>query len=96
MPRKKHKCPKCDRSFKMAAHLARHASSAHGTKKKTKVAKKAKRRPMKRTTKKLGRPKGSTSRLGLKTMSLEQLTHLIGAARTEARSRLAEIEASIG
>ena len=95
MPRKKHKCPKCDRSFKMAAHLARHAGSAHGAKKK-KVAKKARRRPMKRTAKKLGRPKGSTSRLGLKKMSLERLTELIDAARHEARSRLAEIESAIG
>ena len=95
MPSKKHKCPKCDRSFKMAAHLARHLST-HGAKKKTKVAKKAKRRPMKRTAKKLGRPKGSTSRFGLKTMSLERLTELIDAARVEARSRLADIEASIG
>ena len=46
--------------------------------------------------KKAGRPKGSTSRFGLKTMSLERLTELIDAARGEARSRLAEIEASIG
>ncbi len=96
MPKKTFKCPKCDRSFKMAAHLARHAGSAHGAKKKSKVAKKARRRPMKRTAKKLGRPKGSTNRLGLKKMSLEQLTQLIDAARMEARSRLAEIEASIG
>ncbi|MCH7688890.1 MAG: hypothetical protein IH899_19770 [Planctomycetes bacterium] len=82
----------------MAGHLARHLSATHGTKKKrkTKVAKKAKRRGKKRTMKKGGRPKGSASRLGLKKMSLEQLTQLIDAARGEARSRLAEIEASIG
>ncbi len=95
MPRKIYKCSKCDRSFKMAAHLARHTSSAHGAKKK-KVAKKAKRRGKKRTMKKGGRPKGAVSRLGLKAMSLERLTELIEAARGEARSRLAEIEASIG
>ncbi len=96
MPRQVYKCSKCDRSFKMAAHLARHATSAHGAKKKTKVAKKAKRRGKKRTMKKAGRPKGSVSRFGLKTMSLERLTELIDAARHEARSRLADIEASIG
>ncbi len=96
MPRKVYKCSKCDRSFKMAAHLARHASSAHGAKKKTKVAKKAKKRGKKRTMKKGGRPKGAVSRFGLKTMSLERLTELIGAARTEARRRLTEIETSIG
>ena len=96
MPRKKFKCSKCDRSFKMAAHLARHASSAHGAKKKRKTTKKAKRRGKKRMMKKAGRPKGSVSRFGLKTMSLERLTELIDSARHEARSRLADIEASIG
>ena len=95
MPRKIYKCSKCDRSFKMAAHLARHTSSAHGAKKK-KTVKKAKRRGKKRTMKRAGRPKSSTSRFGLKTMSLERLMQLIDAARGEARSRLAEIEASIG
>ena len=96
MPKKTFKCSKCDRSFKMAGHLARHQSATHGTKKKTKSVKKAKRRGKKRTMKRAGRPKGSTSRFGLKTMNLEQLTQLIGAARTEARRRLTEIEASIG
>ena len=96
MPKKTFKCKKCDRSFKMAGHLARHLSATHGAKKKRKTTKKAKRRPMKRTAKKLGRPKGAASRLGLKSMSLEQLTQLLDAARVEARSRLADIEASIG
>ncbi len=98
MPRKTFKCSKCDRSFKMAGHLARHLSATHGAKKKrkTKTAKRAKRRGKKRTMKKAGRPKGSTSRFGLKAMSLERLTELIDAARHEARNRLAEIEASIG
>ncbi len=95
IPRKVYKCSKCDRSFKMAAHLARHASSAHGARKK-KTAKKAKRRPMTRMSKRVGRPKGAASRFGLKTMSLERLTELIDAARHEARSKLAEIESSIG
>ncbi len=97
MPKKSFKCSKCDRSFKMAGHLARHLSATHGKKTKKKAtAKKAKRRGKKRTMKKAGRPKGSTSRFGLKAMSLERLTELIDAARGEARSRLAEIEASIG
>ena len=95
MPRKKFKCSKCDRSFKMAAHLARHLSS-HGLKKKKKTVKKAKRAPKTRMSKKAGRPKGAGTRFGLKKMSLERLTELIDAARTEARSRLADIEASIG
>ena len=98
MPKKTFKCSKCDRSFKMAGHLAWHMQSMHGAKKKRKKAttKKAKRRGKKRTMKKAGRPKGSTSRFGLKAMSLERLTELIDAARGEARSRLADIEASIG
>ncbi len=97
MPKKLFKCSKCDRSFKMAGHLARHLSATHGkkTKKKTTTVKKAKRRG-KRTMKKGGRPKGVASRLGLKTMSLERLTELIDAARREARGRLADIEESIG
>ena len=96
MPKKTFKCSKCDRSFKMAGHLARHQSATHGMKTKKKAtAKKVKRRGKKRT-KRAGRPKGSGSRFGLRTMSLEQLTQLIDAARGEARSRLAEIEALIG
>ncbi len=94
MPKKTFECSKCDRSFKMAGHLARHLSATHGAKKKGKTLKKAKRRG--KRTKRAGRPKGSTSRFGLKTMSLERLTELIDAARHEARSRLAEIEALIG
>ena len=98
MPKKTFKCSKCDRSFKMAGHLARHQSATHGkkTKKKTTTAKKAKRRGKKRTMKRAGRPKGSTSRFGLKTMNLDQLMQLIDAARGEARGRLAEIETLIG
>ena len=97
MPKTTFKCSKCDRSFKMAGHLARHQSATHGMKTKKKAtAKKAKRRGKKRMMKRAGRPKGSTSRLGLKTMTLEQLTQLIDTARGEARSRLAEFEALIG
>ena len=94
MPRKTFKCKKCDKTFTRPGPFAWHMQSMHGAKKAT--AKKAKRQGKKRTMKKGGRPKGSGSRLGLKTMSLEQLTQLIGAARGEARSRLAEIEALIG
>ena len=96
MPKTTLKCKKCDKTFTRPGPFAWHMQSMHGAKKKTKTAKKAKRRGKKRTMKKAGRPKGSTSRFGLKTMSLERLTQLIGAARGEARSRLAEIEASIG
>lgn len=93
MPKKKFKCSKCDRSFSMPAHLARHMNATHGSRGKKKTAKKAKRRPKRRMA---GRSKGAVGRLGLKNMTLEQLTQLIDAARQEARRRLAEFEASIG
>ena len=93
MPKTTLRCKKCDKTFTRPGPFAWHMQSMHGAKKKT--LKKAKRRG-KRTMKKAGRPKGSTSRLGLKTMTLEQLTQLIDAARGEARSRLAEFEALIG
>ena len=98
MPKKTFKCKKCDRTFTRPGPFAWHMQSMHGAKKKrkTKTAKKAKRRGKKRTMKKGGRPKGSTSRFGLKTMSLEQLMQLIDSARIEARRRLADIESSIG
>ncbi len=96
MPKKTFKCKKCDRTFTRPGPFAWHMQSMHGAKKKrkTKTAK-AKRRGKKRT-KRAGRPKGSTNRVGLKTMNLEQLMQLIDSARGEARRRLAEIEASIG
>ena len=94
MPKTTLRCKKCDKTFTRPGPFAWHMQSMHGAKKKT--AKKAKRRGKKRTMKKAGRPKGSTSRFGLKTMTLERLTELIDAARHEARSKLAEIEESIG
>ena len=42
------KCSKCDRTFSMAAHLARHASAAHGAKRTAKAAKKRKKTAKKR------------------------------------------------
>ena len=98
MPRKSFKCKKCDKTFTRPGPFAWHMQSMHGAKKKrkTKVAKKAKMRGKKRTMKKGGRPKGAVSSSGLKAMSLERLTELIDAARREARSRLADIEESIG
>ncbi len=110
------KCPKCDRTFGMAAHLARHLSAGHGKKKKV-VKKKAARRAARTVGKKrgpgrpkgsgkrlgrpkgkakrLGRPKGAVSRLGLKDMSLEQLSNVIQAARTEAQRRIVEFQDAI-
>ena len=97
MPKKSFKCTKCDRTITRPGPFAWHMQSMHGVKKKRKAtAEKRKWQGKKRTLKRGGRPKGAVSRFGLKTMNLEQLTQLIDAARGEARSRLAEIEASIG
>ena len=111
MPRKKFKCPKCDRSFSMPGHLGRHMTATHGTKKRKKkrTAKKAKRttkepkktrktkkRSVRRKKKRAGRPKGVASRLGLGSMSLEELTQVIDVARAEARRKLVALEEAIG
>ena len=92
MARKKLKCPKCDRKFSMAAHLARHKNTMHGGKKRA-TSNMAKTRPTTRMTNRSDRPRGVG---GLQNMSLDQLMNLIDAARGEARSRLAEIESVIG
>ncbi len=97
MPKKTIKCKKCDKTFTRPGPFAWHMQSMHGAKKKKKAtAKRANWRGKKRSMKKAGRPKGAAGKLGLKTMSLDQLTQLIDAVRGEARSRLAEIEALIG
>ena len=61
-----------------------------------KAARKAKRRAVRRNKKRAGRPKGVASRLGLGSMSLEELTQVIDAARAEARRKLVAFEESIG
>lgn len=96
MPRKKFKCPKCDRSFSMPGHLGRHMSATHGTKKRKKATKKAKRRSVRRRKKRAGRRAGVATRMGFKNMTLEQLSQVIDAARAEARRKLAALEEAIG
>ncbi len=96
MPKKKIKCSKIDRSFSMPGHLGRHMNATHGTKKRKKAAKKAKKRSGRRRKKRVGRPKGVAAQLGLKDMSLEQLSQVIDAARAEARRKLVAFEESIG
>jgi len=51
------KCPKCDRSFIMAAHLGRHINTIHGSRKKPKPA--SKRTPARSRRSRIDRPKGS-------------------------------------
>ena len=106
MPKKKFKCSKCDRSFSMAAHLARHMSTLHASPKarKAKAAKAAakKRRSRKSGTqkrafaKRVGRPTGLVSGLGLRDMTLEQLGDVMSAARDEAHRKIAEMQQAFG
>ena len=109
MARAKYRCRRCKRSFSMAAHLARHNSTIHGSKKKKATKKKAAKRgrpakktgvrrgrPPKKVGAKRGRPKGVTTRFKLRELSLDQLSELIDAARQAARQKLAELEAAFG
>lgn len=101
MPEKKFKCSKCDRSFSMAAHLARHMGTLHASPKaraaKAATAKVKKRRTTRgRSAKRVGRPTGLVSRLGLRDMTLEQLQNLIAAAREQGQRKLGELRAAFG
>lgn len=58
MAKQSFKCPKCDRSFSMAAHLGRHKNTIHGPKGGRKAQAKAASRARTRKGKR-GRPKGS-------------------------------------
>ena len=94
----KFKCSKCDRTFSMAAHLARHTSTMHVSKAKKEAAKRkaAKRRKAaRRTGKRVGRPKGVAALLKLKSMTLEQLGQLLTAVRAEARRKLTELSRAL-
>lgn len=44
----------------------------------------------------VARPKGVVARLKLRAMGLDELAHVIEAARTEARRKMAAMRASIG
>lgn len=98
MATKRFKCPKCDRSFGMAAHLARHTTTIHG------MAGAKKKSTKKKTGKgrgRVGRPKGSgavrsVAGIRLADLSLDDLGKLISAARSQARSKIAEFENAIG
>ena len=61
MAKKSLKCPKCERTFSMPAHLARHVNSIHSKKAKKKVAKK--KRSKGKAKPKVGRPKGAKKKV---------------------------------
>lgn len=106
MPRKKFKCSKCERSFSMAAHLARHVSTLHASPK-ARIAKAAKAAAKKRRAsksgtqkrgpaKRMGRPTGLISRLGLRNMTLEQLGDVMNATKEMAQRKIAEMQQAFG
>ena len=90
------KCPKCDRSFSMAAHLGRHANTIHGSRKRPKpVAKKKLRSPPKG---RIGRPKGSRSVARASASSGDGVTRLISQMQSyysELTSRRSSLDAQI-
>jgi len=92
MPRKKFRCSRCKRTFSMAAHLARHKNTKHGTPGKNATKKKTRKSKGKR---RLGRPKGRLSMAGLRSSMrahLSDLTRRWAALQAE----MAAIETAIG
>ena len=102
-----YKCSQCSRTFSMAGHLGRHMSAIHGVSKpkpapKAKAKRKGKALGRPKGSGKgkkkgasqggLGRPSGLSTRLGLRSMSLDQLSELITEARAEARRKLAAMK----
>ncbi len=82
------KCGRCDRKFSMKAHLVRHMTTIHASARAKAVMgrKKAKLgRP-----RSVGRPSNLATKAGLRNLTLEQLSDLIGEARAEAQLRIAE------
>jgi len=98
---KKFKCSKCDRSFSMPAHLARHMNTIHATPGQKAAAAAARSRQKGRvrgpgdvaapSMGRRGRPSSLSTRLGLRDMNLEQLSAVIEAARSEGRLRIQEL-----
>ena len=88
------KCPKCERSFSMAAHLARHTNTIHGARRGPKpMAKRGPGRPRKR---RVGRPKGSKSYARAATGDgATQLLSQMQSYYSELTARRASLEAQI-
>ena len=88
------KCPKCERSFSMAAHLARHTNTIHGARRGPKpMARRGPGRPRKR---RVGRPRGSKSHARAATG--DGATQLLGQMQSyysELTARRASLEAQI-
>ncbi len=102
MAKKKFKCPKCDRSFSMAAHLARHANTIHAS---GRGRKRTGRPGKKRKAARLGRPPGrpaGSRRLAAKDGALRLLDGMrayhgkLVVQRADLDSQIEGIEAAMG
>ena len=80
---KRLKCPKCKRTFSMAAHLARHVSAIHGKKASKKLAKKKSRKGKRR----VGRPKGVAKKVGRPKSRVAKRRKVAGRGAAQLRSR---------
>ena len=90
------KCPKCDRSFSMAAHLGRHANTIHGSRKGPKPV--AKRKPGRPRKNRVGRPKGSRSFARAGAATGEGVTLLLSQMQSfysELTARRSSLDAQI-
>lgn len=82
------KCKECGQSFSLPMHLGRHMATRHGQVSVKSAMKAA-------TGGKRGRPSGLTVRLGLRSMSLDQLLEVINLAKAEASQRIAQLQVTL-
>jgi uncharacterized C2H2 Zn-finger protein len=95
---RKYKCPKCDRTFAMPAHLARHQNTTHGAKR-TKMV--ARRKATKRITKRMVRYAGRSakpatwSQTGPLLLQMQAYRNDLLAQRTQVNSQIDAIDKAL-
>jgi uncharacterized C2H2 Zn-finger protein len=102
---RKFKCPKCDRTFSMAAHLARHMNTIHASKARKKVAKKkvARKRRVKRARRRAprmaARPRAGRPRLAAGPArvigGMRAYRETLAAQRSELDTQIAAVEQAL-
>ncbi|MBK8270464.1 MAG: C2H2-type zinc finger protein [Planctomycetes bacterium] len=98
MAKAKFTCEHCGRGFSMAAHLARHLSGGHGIAPAGGKKSGLKRGPKKGSWggKRRGRQPAAIAKLGLGSMSADELAQVIVAARGEVQRRIVSLQEAIG
>lgn len=91
------KCVKCNRSFALPAHYARHMSAMHGVKSPRAKARARRSGASRRagSVVRRGRLPSAVAGLGLSKMSLDQLMSVIDAAKNAARDQLGRMSAAL-